>query len=165
VPFILIAFFLALTFTGCSSQPNTPLKSSVTPSNLSLSISEEFRKSDLSSEMFELYVKHRRNRANIAKPIGPENEVETNIADYFLIIDRQPHSNIIDMILDQFTISLEIELIDGIEYQTSTFVFNTLHKEKSKYYELIVNANYSAPDCGVMRAYQRCFSRELSPDV
>jgi len=130
VPFIPLAFFLTLTITGCSSLPDTLLKPSVTPSNLSLSIAKDFRKSSLSSGKFELYVKHRRNRANIAKPIGPENEVETNIADYFLIIDRQPHSNIIDMILDQFAISLEVELIDGIEYQTSTFVFNTLHKKK-----------------------------------
>ena len=58
------------------------------------------------------------------------------------------------MILDQFSISLEVELINGIEYQTSTLVFNTLQKEKSEYYELIDNANYSAPDCGVMRVYQ-----------
>ena len=91
---------------------------------------DDFEKISSIGEEMDLYVKHRKFRDSFARPKGPENEVEKNVAEFFMFVDYAPTSHTTDLFVKSKKtfdlIEREDTTIGNIDFSSEIFSFNTL---------------------------------------
>jgi len=120
-------------------------------------VSKDFKVTGSTEESLSVFVKHLLIRKSYAEPDGPNNYIERDVADYFLIVNGAASQNKLDLFGSDLRASKILdagqEIIEGVKFITETKAFNTVQSGKGGYYGIIAQGSYSPPDCGIVKKY------------